>query len=122
MGTPQLSTSGSARLRGDALMVQADVLLALAAKYCKEEASHSRLLREISLVLESAAEQYEAVAELNPLRRCQYLLARTYHNLGNLPRRNSCATRFRQISEFFDGCGRGSQSSWEGLGLTPERK
>jgi len=120
--TPQLSTSGSAKLKGEALLVQADVLLALAAKHKKDESSHSRLLKEIVLVLESAAEQFEAVAELNPLRRCHYLLSRTYHELGNLPKRNACATRFRQISEFFEGGGRGQRSSWEGLGLTPERK
>merc|ERR1712139_434843 len=77
---------------------------------------------EIVVVLESAAEQFEAVAELNPLRRCHYLLARTYHELGNLPRRNACATKFRQISEFFDGSGRGQGSSWEALGLTAGKK
>jgi hypothetical protein len=121
--TPQLSTSGSARLKGDALMVQADVLLALAAKHRKDESSHLRLLKEIASVLETAAEQYEAVAELNPLRRCFYLLARTYHQLGNSPKRNEHAARFRQLSEFFDGSSvRGQPSSWEGLGLTPERK
>jgi hypothetical protein len=120
--TPQLSTSGSARLRGEALMVQADVLLALAAKHRRDEASHQRLLKEISLVLESAAAQFEAVAELNPLRRCQYLLSRTYHQLGNVPRRNACASRFRQISEFFDSSAHGQRGSWTALGLTPERR
>lgn len=103
-------------------MVQADVLLALAAKHRTSEASHLRLLKEIVVVLESAAVQFEAVAELNPLRRCHYLLSRTYHQLGNLPRRNACATRFRQISEFFDSSARGKSGSWEALGLTPEKK
>jgi len=103
-------------------MVQADVLSELAAKHHQDEVSHLRLLREIALVLQSAVEQFEAVAELNPLRRCHYLLARTYHQLGNLPNRNAHATKFRHISEFFDGSGRGQRSTWEGLGLTAGKK
>merc|ERR1719253_987937 len=103
-------------------MVQADVLLALAAKHRQDERTHLRLLKEIALVLESAAEQFEAVAELNPLRKCHYLLARTYHQLGQSEKRNVSAKRFRQISEFFDGSCRGQRSSWESLGLTPSKR
>jgi predicted negative regulator of RcsB-dependent stress response len=120
--TPQLSTSGSARLRGEAFLVQADVLLALAAKHHEDECSHLRLLKEAAVVFESAAEQFAAVAELNPLRRCHYLLARTYHQVGDVPRRNACATKFRQISEFLDGSGRCQSSSWESLGLSAAKR
>merc|ERR1711924_53623 len=53
---------------------------------------------------------------------CHYLLARTYHQVGDVPRRNACATKFRQISEFLDGSGRCQSSSWESLGLSAAKR
>mmetsp|Transcript_113601 Transcript_113601/g.178757 ORF Transcript_113601/g.178757 Transcript_113601/m.178757 type:complete len:920 (+) Transcript_113601:129-2888(+) len=113
--TPQLSTSVSAKLRGEALMVQADVLLALAAKYQNDHVAHSRMLKEIANVLEAAAKQFKNVAELNPLRRCHYLLARTYHQMKDVANRNLHSMEFRKISEFFEGSGRNGRATVESL-------
>lgn len=101
--TPQLSASGSARLRGEALMVQADVLFAVVARHPADTAVHAKLLREIEVILNGVADAFEAVAELNPLRRCHYLLARVHHQLGNVAARDKHATRFRRVSEYLTG-------------------
>ncbi|CAE8620181.1 unnamed protein product, partial [Polarella glacialis] len=96
--TPQLGPSGSARLRGDALLVQADVLFTLLASNQKDQLACKRLLKEILEVLLAASEQFEAVAELNSLRRCHYLLARTFHQTGNTQCRDQHARSFRKLS------------------------
>jgi len=103
--TPQLSTSGSSRLRGEALAVQADVLLALQAKHRADEATSTRLLREIVTVLQGAAAELEAVAELTPLRRCLYLLARVCHQLGDTKNRDVHAASFRKVSDLLEAGG-----------------
>ncbi|CAE8653551.1 unnamed protein product, partial [Polarella glacialis] len=96
--TPQLGPTGSARLRGDALLVQADVLFTLLASNQKDQLACKRLLKEILEVLLAASEQFEAVAELNSLRRCHYLLARTFHQTGNTQCRDQHARSFRKLS------------------------
>jgi hypothetical protein len=120
--TPQLSTSGSAKLRGEALLVQADVLLALSAtRYNKDKAACQRVLKEVANVLEGAVEQFKTVADLNPLRRCHYLLARTYNELGNITSRNSHATNYRKVCEFLDGSDHAGGRKWETLDLAPDQ-
>lgn len=97
--TPQLNASGSARLRGEALTVQAEVLLALSARESarkRDGGAKTRLLTEAVTVLEGAAAEFEAVADLGPLRHCRYLLARTCHELGRSDDRNRNATLFRE--------------------------
>eukprot|EP00927_Polykrikos_kofoidii_P060107 TRINITY_DN55170_c0_g1_i1.p1 TRINITY_DN55170_c0_g1~~TRINITY_DN55170_c0_g1_i1.p1 ORF type:complete len:1073 (-),score=160.40 TRINITY_DN55170_c0_g1_i1:276-3494(-) len=111
--TPQLGAVCSARLRGEALALQADVLFALMGR-TEDETTRRRLLREIVSVLRSSASAFEAVAELNPLRRCHYLLARACHELGDFVTRDHHSTRFRVLSEFFDDGGSGA---WSDLGL-----
>jgi len=94
--TPQLAASGSARSRGDALMVQVDVLFALADHSGLER---QRLLKAITELLVAAAGQFQAVAEVNSLQRCHYLLARSYHQLGDEHRRDTHAKLFRMLSD-----------------------
>lgn len=112
--TPQLSASGSARLRGEALMVQADVLLELLARNQDKTDMCIQLLKETVIVLCNAMEEFEAIAELNPLCRCHYLLARVHHQLGDEIHRDKHATRYRQISEFLSGH---NHVTWKDLGL-----
>jgi len=112
--TPQVSASGSSRLRGEALTIQADVLFALMERSKDDQLTSTKLLKEAILALQGAAQGFGAVADLNPLRRCYYLLARACHQVGNVEQRNQHAARFRQISEFLDGGGR---NSWDTLDL-----
>mmetsp|Transcript_34439 Transcript_34439/g.91530 ORF Transcript_34439/g.91530 Transcript_34439/m.91530 type:complete len:1020 (-) Transcript_34439:89-3148(-) len=128
--TPQLSAGGSAKLKGEALVVQADVLLATLAKLRPGPtaktaapsttpprltiASRDQLLREVLRLLSAAVKHFEVVAELAPLKRCHYLLARVCHELRDTAGRDRHATRFRRISESLTG---GSASSRESLGL-----
>jgi len=117
--TPQLGAGGSMRLRGEALLLQADVLFALNARNAREAkdpGTKRRLLREVVSVLRGAVDAFEAVAELSPLRRCRYLLARACHELGDTDGRDVHAKAFRRISAFLDGVG-----TWADLGLaTPK--
>jgi len=114
--TPELGARGSARLRGDALMVQADVLLALAAAPLEEvdEKAQSRLVAEAAVVLDRAAAEFEAVVELAKLRHCHYLLARAHHQLDNSAQRDKHAAKYRKICGFLEGDG---SYGWEDLGL-----
>lgn len=121
--TPQLGAGSSAKLRGEALVVQADVLLSLLSS--RKGSGHegpirTRILREVVQVLRGAAAQFQAVAEINQLRRCHYLLARSCHELGDTSARDSHAGHFRRMSEFLLGA-RDSDScrkrSWDDLGL-----
>eukprot|EP00929_Paragymnodinium_shiwhaense_P037375 TRINITY_DN19926_c0_g1_i1.p1 TRINITY_DN19926_c0_g1~~TRINITY_DN19926_c0_g1_i1.p1 ORF type:complete len:1027 (-),score=246.70 TRINITY_DN19926_c0_g1_i1:111-3191(-) len=119
--SPQLSIVGSASLRGEAFMVQADVLFSMIAASrdlhrdgAAAEASartQQLLLREAARTLATAAAAFEAAADLNPLRRCYYLLARAHHELGDRRERNAYSSKFRRVSEFLDGAGQGS---WQG--------
>jgi hypothetical protein len=111
--TPQLNASGSARLHGDALMVQAEVLFAL--MQTQNDGACMQLLQEAGKVLERAIEQYEAVAELNHLRRCHYLLARLCHQVGDIARRDQHSRRFRLLSQFLSD--QDSSTSWQDLGI-----
>lgn len=102
--TPQLSANGSASQRGEALMLQADVLFEFLARCKASAAERSRLLKEIVVLLSGAAEEFEAVVELDPLRRCHYLLARACHQLGRTGERDAHAGRFRMLSQSLEGC------------------
>lgn len=115
--TPHLSASGSAQLRGDAFLVQADVLLALMAR--ADSATCKRLLRETASVLETAVTEFESVGEVNSLRRCHYLSARVHHQLGNVPKRDVHSQRFRKISDFLAGATdrTGHRAQWADLQL-----
>merc|ERR1719401_356448 len=79
----------------------------------------TRLLEEVAKVLSSAVDEFEAVADLNLLRRCHYLLARTCHELGDQAGRDRHAGRFRRISEFLGGQ---SRTTWRDLGLPRKRE
>lgn len=103
--TPQVSASGSARLRGEALTVQADVLLEVLSRAKLDASTRTRLMREVQNVLNGAVEAFEAVVDLNPARKCHYLLARVHHELGNVAARDKHAKRFRQVSEFLNSEG-----------------
>jgi len=113
--TPQLNASGSARLHGDALMVQAEVLFALMQQTRIDSNDCRKLLQEAGKVLERAIEQYEAVADLNHLRRCHYLLARVCHQVGDVARRDHHSRRFRLLSQFLSD--QDSSTSWQDLGI-----
>lgn len=111
--TPQLGAGSSAKTKGDALVVQGEVLLSILARLgirgrVPEAATRERLLREVVRVFGDAAEQFQAVSELNRLRRCYYVLARSYHELGDTAARNQHAGRFRRISQHLVGKSDGS--------------
>jgi len=103
--TPELAASGSARLRGQALRVQADVLLTLAARPQVDDATLLRLLREVASTLSRAVVEFEGVEELNSLRHCFYLLARVHHQLGEEVLRDSYSARFRSCCDRLEGRG-----------------
>lgn len=107
--TPQLSASNSAKLKGEALMIQTDVLFALLARQVPGAAMHKRLLREIVTLLEAATAAFKEVAELNSLRRGYYLLARVQHELGNTAARNHFASAFRMVSSYLSG----QRTTWQ---------
>jgi len=102
---PQATAGGGVRLRGRTLMVQADILFSLAARNREDMTKVTRLLKQVGVVLETAIKDFEAVADLNPIRRCHYLLARCYHELGDQMNRDRHASRFMKISQYFDGKG-----------------
>jgi len=102
---PQATAGGGVRLRGKTLMVQADILFSLAARNREDMTKVTRLLKQVGAVLETAIKDFEAVADLNPIRRCHYLLARCYHELGDQVGRDRHASRFMKISQYFDGKG-----------------
>lgn len=101
---PQVIASGSAWLHGEVLSVQADVLFAL-MDTCEEEGTCERLLTEAVAVLRRAIAEFAPVAELVPLMRCHYLLARACHQLGDSASRNHHAKCFRHLVAFSEGHG-----------------
>lgn len=107
---PQLHAAGSAKLRGDALMVQAEVLLLMLAQAKRDDRAQAldermcgQALREAKRVLSEAAGHFEVAGDLGALCRCDYACARVCHELGDSASRNRHAGRFRRISQDLDG-------------------
>lgn len=96
---PELGPAGTnTLLRGQLWMIQAQVLLALLAKNQDKQDSRPRLLEASMRLLLKAVAAFEVMEDLHGWRRCEYLLARCYHEVDDIPSRDLHAEVFRRLS------------------------
>lgn len=93
----------SAKLRGELFLMQAETLLELLAREAKTETNTETMPSMIKKLLESIVERLQlavknfqvAKVSQDPYGHCHYLLARCYHQMGDLSQRDHHAREFR---------------------------
>mmetsp|Transcript_44576 Transcript_44576/g.105660 ORF Transcript_44576/g.105660 Transcript_44576/m.105660 type:complete len:909 (+) Transcript_44576:126-2852(+) len=106
---PQVLSTRSSVLHAELLLVQAEILLAVAAAR-QSEASRTtdqlasavncnHIFREAVPLLSAAVDLFGEVLALKCVAKCHYLLARLHHQLGNVSLRNRHASCCRAVSQ-----------------------